>query len=58
MTRRNGRYHAKCKCEKCSHEWTLLVDCEYGTTNLINDDDMECPECGLEAEKIDIGGLL
>lgn len=57
MIRRNGRYRAKCKCRKCSNEWTFLVDCEYGVTNLIDDDDMECPECGLEAEDIEICGL-
>jgi Zn finger protein HypA/HybF involved in hydrogenase expression len=57
MIRRNGRYRAECHCRKCNHSWSVAVDVEYGIVNLINDDDMICPECGTEVEEIEICGL-
>lgn len=54
MIRHNGRYRAKCICRKCSNTWYIPVDVEYGTTNLINNGDDICQECGMEAEEIEV----
>ena len=44
------RKPVKLICPKCDFEGTALADIEYGMISMVDDADLDCPECGFECE--------
>ncbi len=44
------RHYREMTCAECGYRWEVLGHTEYGTWWPERDDDLECEECGGEAE--------